>query len=142
MPLFIVLGVAFALLFFLWYAVAREPGPGPADVAIAYEKAWAELDYALLYALSGDELHDGMRRDRFIAAKRRAHQGDGRPAPIGAQVHVETVVSGNQTALVVTRVEVSGASVRNNVMLEKRSNGWVVVGYTLRPGAEADSPTA
>jgi hypothetical protein len=50
-------------------------------------------------------------------------------------------VHGHQTALVVTRVAAEGGLVHNNVMLEKRSNGWVVVGYTLRPdGATPHSP--
>ncbi len=31
--------VIFALLVFMWVSIGREPGPGPADVAIAYEHA-------------------------------------------------------------------------------------------------------
>lgn len=140
-PLIVVLVVAFGLLFFLWYAVGREPGPSPVDVAIAYEQAWADLDFGLLYALSGAEMHDGMRRDRYIATKRQAHGNEVRRGRIGAQVGVDTAVVGHQTALVVTRVEANGTNIRNNVMLEKRSNGWVVVGYSLRPDAEADAST-
>jgi len=33
----------------------------------------------------------------------------------------------------VTRVETADGVIHDNVMLEKRSNGWVVVGYSLRP---------
>ncbi len=118
------------LLVFAWVSIGREPGPAPADVAIAYERAWDELDFALLFDLSGEELRDGMKRDRFVKSKRAAY-ADGH-ARIGADVRVETTIAGNQTALVVTEVAAHGGSVRNNVILEKRSNGWVVVGYTLR----------
>ena len=40
-----------------------------------------------------------------------------------------------------TSVDAADGSIRNNVMLEHRSNGWVVVGYSLRPDAETDSAT-
>ena len=36
------------LLVLMWVAIANEPGPGPADVAIGYERAWDELDFGLL----------------------------------------------------------------------------------------------
>ena len=121
-----------ALLVFMWVAVAREPGPGPADVAIAYERAWDELDFDLLFDLSGDELRDGMRRDRFVRVKRAAHERAGTPAGIGADIAVETTVAGTDAALVVTRVVAGGDAMRNNVSLERRANGWVVVGYGLR----------
>src|SRR3954454_4204890 len=122
MPLVVVVVIAFGLLVFMWYGVAREKGPGPSDVALAYERAWDELDFPLLYELSGDELHDGLRKDRFIAAKRAAYAKSSSASAIGADVSVETSVTGNQTSLVVTRVEAHGGAVRNNVMLERRSN--------------------
>src|SRR5690606_25055023 len=129
--LWVVSAVLVALLFFMWIAVGKEQGPSAADVAIAYERAWDELDFSLLYDLSGEELHDGMRRDRFVATKRAAYEKAGRTARMDAKIDVENTVAGNQTALVVTRVEYDGGAVRNNVMLEKRSNGWVVVSYSL-----------
>ena len=138
-PLIVILAVIFGLLVFMWVSIAREPGPSAADVALAYERAWDELDFSLLYDLSGDEMRDGMRRERFIAAKRAAYQKAGSHAPIGADVEVETSISGHQTALVVTKVASGDSAVRNNVMLERRSNGWVVVGYSLRPDSEADA---
>jgi hypothetical protein len=56
-------------------------------------------------------------------------------------------VAGHQTALVVTRVVAGGSPVRNNVMLEHTANGWVVIGYSLRPdtaetGSAPPAPTA
>jgi hypothetical protein len=139
--LVVVLVLIFVLLVVMWVAVAREPGPGPADVALAYERAWDELDFDLLYDLSGEELRDGMRRDRFVAAKRTAYAGAKNGSRLGANVRVETAIAGNQTALVVTSVEANGVGVRNNVMLERRSNGWVVVGYGLRPDTEGAPPS-
>jgi hypothetical protein len=131
--------VLFGLLVFMWVSIGREPGPGPADVAIAYEHAWDHLDFDLLFDLSGDELRDGMRRDRFVAAKRNAYENADARTRLGADVRVETSIAGHQTALVVTEVAAHGSSVRNNVMLEKRANGWVVVGYSLRPDGAGTS---
>jgi hypothetical protein len=137
--LIVVLVVVLGLMIFMWISVGREPGPGPADVAIAYERAWDDLDFDLLYELSGEEMRDGMRKPRFIAAKQAAYAG--KHTRLGARVHVENSVVGHQTALIITVVDAGTAHVRNNVMLEKRSNGWVVVAYSLRPDAEADTST-
>ena len=140
MPLVVALIVVFLLLLFMWISVGREPGPGPSDVAIAYERAWDELDFTLLYDLSGAELRDGLRRDQFIAAKRAAYANVNHRSHIGAKITVETSVAGHQTALVVTKVTADGGSVRNNVMLDHTSNGWVVIGYSLRPDSETAPP--
>lgn len=138
--LIVALSLIFGLLIFMWVSIAREPGPGPADVALAFEKAWDELDFNLCYDLSGEELHDGMRRERFVNAKRRAYEKAGTRARMGVDVQVETSIIGNEAALIVTNVAAPGGErVRNNVMLERRSNGWVVVAYSLRTDAEADS---
>ena len=83
MPFAIAVAVILVLLVTMWVVFAKEPGPGPADVAIAYEGAWDHLDFDLLYDLSGDELRDGLRRDRFIAAKKAAYSGAG-DARLGA----------------------------------------------------------
>ena len=67
MALWIALGIILVLLFVLWIAFGLEPGPGPADVAVAYETAWDKLDFDLLFDLSGEELRDGLHRAEFIA---------------------------------------------------------------------------
>jgi hypothetical protein len=141
-PLVVALVVIFLLLLFMWISVGREPGPGPSDVAIAYERAWAELDFTLLYDLSGAELRDGLRRDQFIATKRAAYATVDQRARIGAKITVDTSVAGHQTALVVTKVTADGGAVRNNVMLDHTSNGWVVIGYSLRPDSETAPPAS
>ena len=130
MALWIALGIILALLFVLWIAFGLEPGPGPADVAVAYETAWDKLDFDLLFDLSGEELRDGLHRAEFIARKRSAHAGD--HEHIGAEVVVEDVVSTRQTAVVATRVTTPDGSVQNRVLLEKRPIGWLVVGYSIR----------
>jgi hypothetical protein len=140
MPLAIAIGIVGVLLLFLFVALARDQGPAAADVAIAYEKAWDHLDFSMLYDLSGSELRDGMRREPFIAAKRAAYGNHDR-SRMGAQIEVDTAVTGRETALVVTRVEHGGTSVRNNVLLERRSGTWVVVGYNLRPEPEGQRPS-
>jgi hypothetical protein len=132
MPLVVALCIVGVLLVFLFVALAREQPPAPADVAIAYETAWDHLDFSMLFDLSGPELRDGMRRDAFIAAKRKAY-GDHDRSRIGARIEVDTAITGHDTALVVTRVSTNGSSVRNNVLLERRGGSWVVVGYNLRP---------
>ena len=139
MPLIVAMVIVAGLLLFMWISIGREPGPGPSDVAIAYERAWDELDFNLLFDLSGPELRDGLRRDQFLAAKRAAYAQ--RSARIGAEISVETSVSGTKTALVVTRVTAGGGSVLNNVMLDHTANGWVVIGYSLRPDSETAPPT-
>jgi hypothetical protein len=131
MALAIAIVLVFVLLGILWTAFAREQGPAAADVAIAYENAWDQLDFDLLYDLSGDELRDGLGRKQFVAAKKAAYTGD-RHGRLGAEVAVEESMSTGQTALVVTRVTTSEGSVRNNVMLEHRPNGWLVVKYSIR----------
>jgi hypothetical protein len=145
--LIVALSVLFVLLFFMWFAIGREPGPAAVDVAVAYERAWDELDFDLLYDLSGPGLRDGLRRDQFIAAKRAAYASPEARSRLGADIAVETSVAGHQTALVVTRVVADGSPVRNNVMLEHTANGWVVIGYSLRSdnaesGSAPPAPTA
>jgi hypothetical protein len=131
MPIVVAVVLVFVLLGILWTAFAKESGPAPADVALAYETAWDRLDFDLLYDLSGDELRDGLRRDQFVAAKRAAYAKHD-AGYLGAAVEVEEAVATGQTALVVTRVTTGEGSVRNNVLLERRAPGWTVVKYSLR----------
>jgi len=136
-PLAVAIGVIVVLLVFMLYAVAHEKGPGAPDVAIGYERAWDELNFGLLWDLSGPELRDGLRRDQFIEAKRAAYANVHRDR-VAEKIEVDTFVEGNQSALVVTRVTSEGTTVRNDVLMERRANGWTVVGYSLRPGRAGD----
>jgi hypothetical protein len=134
-PLVVAIGIVVALLGFLFFALAHERGPGAPDVAIGYERARDELNFGLLWDLSGPELRDGLRRDQYIAAKRQAYANVEPRGRLADHIEVDTFVEGNQTALVVTRVAAEGTSVRNEVLLERRANGWTVVGYSLRPSS-------
>ncbi len=142
MPLAIAIGVILLLLGYLFYAIAHERGPGAPDVAIAYERAWDELNFGLLWDLSGEELREGMHRDRFIEIKRKAYANTEPHGRLAESIAVDTFVEGNQSALVVTCVTAGGSSVRNDVLLERRANGWTVVGYSLRPGGAPNTPGA
>lgn len=139
MPLVIAMVVVVALMVTMWVGVAKERGPGPADVAIAYERGWDELDFGLLYDLSGEELRDGLRRDQFIEVKRHAYARADHHERLASRIDVEDFFEGKETSLVVTRVSAGGGSVRNNVVLERRANGWTVVSYSLRPDTNADA---
>jgi hypothetical protein len=142
MPLAIAIGVIVALLGYLFYALSRERGPVAADVAIGYERAWDELKFGLLWDLSGEELREGLHRAQFIEVKRNAYANAEPRGRLADSIAVETFVEGNQSALVVTCVTAEGISVRNDVSLERRANGWTVVGYSLRPGgASAPNPS-
>jgi hypothetical protein len=138
MPLIIAVSIIFVLLCFMFYAVTKEKPPNPAEVAVAYESAWDHLDFSLLFDLSGAELRDGMRRDAFVAAKRKAY-GNHPRGRLAAHIDVDTEVKGKETALVVTHVSTSEGSVHNNVLLELRGGSWTVVGYTLRPESEPNA---
>ncbi len=121
-----------ALIISLVVAVARDPGPAPEDVAVAYEDAWDRLDFDALWTLSGDELHDGLRKKEFIAAKRHAYEGQKGLGGLAETVSVEHVEAGRQVALVKTRVALhDGGTARNDVELQSRGGRWVVVAYNL-----------
>jgi hypothetical protein len=122
----------FALIVALVVAVARDPGPPPEDVAIAYERAWDGLDFDALWALSGDELRDGMARKPFIAAKQQAYAAQPGLRGLAEATSVERLETGHQVAVVFTRVDLRhGGAAHNEVALEERAGKWVVIGYQL-----------
>ena len=124
--------VVLALVVSLVVAVARDPGPPPEDVAVAYEDAWDRLDFEALWTLSGDELHDGLRHREFIDAKRAAYAAQPGLGGLAAGVSVERVDAGRQVAVVRTCVALhDGGAAHNEIQLEARGGRWVVVGYDL-----------
>src|SRR6478735_5952915 len=131
MALWIALGVIGVLCGIL--LIAKEDGPAPADVALAYEQAWDRLDFDTLFDLSGPELRDGAKRPGFVKTKRAAYAGVAR-GRLAARIAVENVVESPETALVITSVSTSDTAVRNNVLMERRAGRWYVVAYSLRPG--------
>jgi len=128
-----IVGLAiFVLIVALVIAVARDPGPPPDDVAVAYEQAWDGLDFDALWSLSGDELRDGMGRKPFVEAKRAAYAGKPDLGGLATSVAVERFESGHQVAVVRTKVSVrNGGAAHNELQLEQRAGRWVVVSYRL-----------
>jgi hypothetical protein len=121
--------IAFVVIF------AKDPGPPPDDVAMAYEAAWDHLDFASLWALSGDELRDGLGRKEFVAAKRKAYAGQD-VGNLVAEIVIEDVGTLGSTSTVCSRLELFDESVTHNeIQLAKRAGRWVVVAYRLRTDA-------
>jgi hypothetical protein len=119
-------------------AVARDPGPSPTEVALAFEHAWDRLDFDVVYRLSGPELHDGMRKADFVAAKKAAYAGTPRLGHLVEHAAAEAEVREGDAAAVVTQLTLrDGSAARNEVRLVRRSRAWVVVGYELRSAPAA-----
>jgi hypothetical protein len=111
---------------------ARDPGPVPSDIAIAYELAWDRLDFDTLWVLAGPELRDGLDRREYVAAKTRAYEGRHELRNLVEHVEVDDAHVGIGHSAVRTRVTLQdGTTVRNDVVLAKRSASWVVTGYQL-----------
>jgi hypothetical protein len=128
----IVAVVIFALVITVIVLFARDPGPTPADIAIAYELAWDRLDFDTLWTLSGPELRDGLDKREYTAAKTRAYEGRHELRNLTDHVDIDEANVGIGHAAVRTRVTLrDGAVVRNDVVLTKRSAAWVVTGYQL-----------
>jgi len=122
----------------LIWAVATERGPGPEDVAVAYELAWDKRDFESLYTLAGRELRDGLDRRQFIGAKRAAFPERRTMTGLVSQIGVADSATAGPAAIVATRVEShDGIVVCNCVDLARRNGHWEVVGYRLAPNAEA-----
>jgi hypothetical protein len=125
--------IAIVLLAFgLVLALATEPGPSPAEVAVGYELAWDRLDFEALWALSGSELRDGLSRREFVAVKRAAYREQDELRRLAGHVAVEEIVVDARSATVGTRLELrDGAAVRNELLLARRDGRWQVVVYAL-----------
>ena len=134
--------VGAAILFLcvaLVVAVVRDPGPQPDDVAMAYELAWDHLDFESLWTLSGRELHDGLDRAAFVAAKRAAYASRPELGRLARDVTLDAVTAARDNAVVRTRVVLrDGDVVHNQIQLARREGRWLVVGYRLE--SEAPQP--
>jgi hypothetical protein len=132
----VVLVIALAIA--LVVAVARDPGPAPTEVAMAFEHAWDLLDFDVVYRMSGPELHDGMRKAQFVAAKRAAYAETPRLGRLVREITAESERQEGDAAVVVTHLTLrDGTVVHNEVRLVRRSRAWQVVGYDLRPAPAA-----
>ncbi|HEY5164447.1 MAG TPA: hypothetical protein VIJ44_00710 [Acidimicrobiia bacterium] len=126
----VIVGLCVALVII----VGVEPGPSPADVALAYEEAWDHLDFEGLWSLSGDELRDGLRRPDFVAAKRAAYEQQTGLRALADRVVVDAVSEGKGFAVVHTRVELrDGGRAVDALQLAQRGGRWLVIAYDLEP---------
>jgi hypothetical protein len=126
----VVVGLAIALV----VLVVADPGPSAADVALAYEHAWDNLDFEALWSLSGDELRDGLDRQPFVDAKRAAYDRQEALRGLAADVTVDAVSEGRGFAVVHTRVDLrDGSQVVDALQLTRRAGRWLVVAYELEP---------
>jgi len=117
-------------------AVAKDHGPTPEDVAVSYEHAWDQLDYTALFTLSAAELHDGLDRKHFVAAKRRAYAERQELRGLAAHIVADDVAVRGDDAVVTTRVDLrDGSVVHNAVGLVRRNARWQVASYAIAPGA-------
>jgi hypothetical protein len=81
--------------------LARSQGPGPAEVAVAYERAWDRLDFATVWQLSSPTLRDGRSRDQFVRDKQAAYRQEGGAlAELVRSVRPERVETRGPVALV------------------------------------------
>lgn len=130
----LVITVIIGLVLAFVIIAAKDPGPPPGDVALAYEDAWDRLDFESLWALAGDELRDGLGRTDFVRAKRSAYRERPELGHLARTVATDEVHTGDSVAVVRTRVELrEGGTAANELQLAKRGGRWVVVGYQLEP---------
>jgi hypothetical protein len=135
-----VIGIVAAVIGLLCIAlvvlVVIVPGPSAGEVALAYEEAWDHLDFEAIWALSGDELRDGLDRPTFIEAKRKAYEQHQGLRGLAADVAVDAVSEGQGFAVVHTRVELrDGGQASDALQLAKRGSRWLVIAYELEPDA-------
>lgn len=129
------------VLFAVIVAIAKDPGAGPEDVAVAYEVAWDKLDFESLFTLAGRELRDGLDRHQFVAAKKAAYAEQHAMRGLAERVGVDDSATAGNAAIVATRVELhDGGVVHNRVDLARRNGRWEVVGYRLAPADEGTPP--
>ena len=138
-----IVGTVIVLLCFtVVIAVARDRGPQPSDVAIAYELAWDRLDFESLWSMSGAELRDGRDRRDFVVTKRAAYERQPGLGSLAENVFIDDLAVVGDTAVVSTTVALrDGTTVHNEVGLARRSGRWLVVAYQLAPEEDARRAT-
>ncbi len=127
----IVIGLLIAAVIVI---AAVDPGPSTADLALAYEYAWDRLDFATVWALSAQELRDGLDRKAFVRAKRAAYDSVEHPADLVATAAVVDLAEAGEVAAAITELVLrDGSVVHHEVRMGRRMGRWEVTAYTLRP---------
>lgn len=127
--LVLVIGLCVALV----VGVAKDPGPPPTEIALGYEHAWDLRDFDVVYRLSGPELHVGLRKAEFIAAKRADHADPPDHDRNASEVVVEANQQGDDATVMTRLTRRDGSVVHHEVRLHRRSRTWQVVAYRLLP---------
>ena len=132
-PLLLLVAFIVAVGIGLLALLARSKGLGPADTAVAYERAWDRLDFATLWRLSSPTLRDGRSRDQFVRDKQAAYRQEGGGlAELVRSVRPERVETRGPLARVFTRLELrDGQSVVDEMLLERNGASWQVSAYHL-----------
>jgi hypothetical protein len=130
----VVLVIIAALVVAVIVGVAKDPGPTPVEVALGFEHAWDLRDFDVLYRMSGPELHEGLRKADWIAAKRTG------PRPAAgddvADVAADAELREGDAAVVTTRLTMRDGTVRyNEVRMLRRSRAWEVVAHDPLPSS-------
>jgi hypothetical protein len=136
-PLFVVLGLAGVTVLALVVLLIRDRGPGPVDVALGYEQAWDNLDFAALWTLSAPELRDGRTRDEFVRDKDAAYRAGTHLRHLASDFTAVAVAPDPvdpDHAIVTTAVDLrDGTRIHDTVRLARRDGVWLVTEYRLAP---------
>jgi hypothetical protein len=129
-PLLIMALVVLVASVGLLAAFARGSDPGPAETAVAYERAWDRLDFATLWDLSSPRLRDGRTRSQFVRDKEAAYKPEPGLANLIVSVRPERVDVSGPTARVLTRLELrDGHRIVDEMLLERAGSVWQVAAY-------------
>lgn len=127
-----VLGACTALVVLM----ARHAGPGPAEVAVAYEHAWDRLDFVTLWNLSSPHLRDGRSRNAFVRDKQAAYAGQRQRdlSRLVRAVRPAQVDVNGPVARVLTQLDLAdGQHLTDEMLLERIGSTWQVTAYSLVP---------
>jgi hypothetical protein len=128
----VVIALVLLLCFAVVFAIAKDRGPTPDDVAVSYEMAWDRFDFDVLWTLSGAELRDGLDRREFVDVKRAAYANQRTLSELGADVTIDDSAIRGDEAVVTTCIALrDGTVVHNHVELARRTGRWEVVAYRL-----------
>ncbi len=126
----VVLVLLAALVVAVIVGVAKDPGPTPIEIALGYEHAWDTRDFEVLYRMSGPELHDGLTKADWVAARRAVHRSGAPAAERVDEVAADAERTVGEASVVTTRLTLhDGRVLHHEVRMLRRSRAWSVVAY-------------
>ena len=126
----VVVTLVILLAFAVIVAVARDPGPDPADVAIGYARALGTGDFDAVYRMIDPELLEGRNRPQWVAE----HAGRPHAAFAPDTVEARTRAVGDTAATVTLAI---GSERVVPVELVRRQGLWAVTAFDGAPAATA-----